>query len=163
VGLAGAVTPGSKSRGPHDHILLSHLRFPPTWRARSPYLYPPGTRWPSYTPKHWVPFSSPLMTRRDPTENAVSFHCCDCSCIVRAVTYCWLLWKWNQEAVAWQRTSAEYHSCWRKVVTWIPTNMDVFFFFRFPRTANPKALASILAPRSACQILATCIKCSSCL
>jgi hypothetical protein len=23
---------------------------PPTWRARSPYLYPPGTGWPSYTP-----------------------------------------------------------------------------------------------------------------
>jgi hypothetical protein len=27
---------------------------PPTWRARSPYLYPPGTGWPSYTPGHWV-------------------------------------------------------------------------------------------------------------
>jgi hypothetical protein len=29
------------------------LRFdiPQTWRARSPYLYPPGTGWPSYTPK----------------------------------------------------------------------------------------------------------------
>jgi hypothetical protein len=28
------------------------LRFktPPTWRARSPYLYPQGTGWPSYTP-----------------------------------------------------------------------------------------------------------------
>jgi hypothetical protein len=36
----------------------------PTWRARSPYLYPPGTRWPSYTPKHWIPFSSPPTTRR---------------------------------------------------------------------------------------------------
>jgi hypothetical protein len=31
---------------------------PPTWRARPPYLYPPVTRWPSYTPRHWVPFSS---------------------------------------------------------------------------------------------------------
>jgi hypothetical protein len=32
------------------------LRFenPPTWRARSLYLYPPGTGWPSYTPRHWV-------------------------------------------------------------------------------------------------------------
>jgi hypothetical protein len=30
---------------------------PPTWRARSLYLYPPWTRWPSYTPRHWVPFS----------------------------------------------------------------------------------------------------------
>jgi hypothetical protein len=31
------------------------------------------------------------------------------------------------------------------------------------RTANPKAPASILAPRPACQILTTCINCSSCL
>jgi hypothetical protein len=38
------------------------LRFetPPNWRARSPYLYPPGTGWPSYTPGHWVPFRRPL-------------------------------------------------------------------------------------------------------
>jgi hypothetical protein len=33
---------------------------PPTWRTRSPYLYPPGTGWPSYTPGHWVPFSFPF-------------------------------------------------------------------------------------------------------
>jgi hypothetical protein len=37
---------------------------PPTWRTRFPYLYPPGTGWPSYTPGHWVPFMSPLKTRR---------------------------------------------------------------------------------------------------
>jgi hypothetical protein len=32
------------------------LRFetPPTWRARYPYLYPPGTGWHSYSPRHWV-------------------------------------------------------------------------------------------------------------
>jgi hypothetical protein len=29
---------------------------PPTWRARSPYLYPPGTGWPRYTPGHCVSF-----------------------------------------------------------------------------------------------------------
>jgi hypothetical protein len=42
------------------------LRFetPPTWRARSPYLYHPGKGWPSYAPSHWVPFSSPPTTRR---------------------------------------------------------------------------------------------------
>jgi hypothetical protein len=44
--------------------LLSHLR-PPTWRARSMYLYPPGTGWPSYTPGNCLPFLSPLTTRRD--------------------------------------------------------------------------------------------------
>jgi hypothetical protein len=41
------------------------LRFetPPTWSTRSPYLYPPGTGWPSYTPTHCVPFSSPPTAR----------------------------------------------------------------------------------------------------
>jgi hypothetical protein len=34
------------------------LRFetPPTWRVRSPYLYPSGTGWSTYIPRHWVPF-----------------------------------------------------------------------------------------------------------
>jgi hypothetical protein len=34
------------------------LRFetPSIWRARSPYLYPPGTGWPSYTPSTGFPF-----------------------------------------------------------------------------------------------------------
>jgi hypothetical protein len=27
-------------------------------------LYPPGTEWPSYIPKHWVPFSSPTTTHK---------------------------------------------------------------------------------------------------
>jgi hypothetical protein len=46
--------------------IFYRLRFetPPTWRARSPYLYPPGAGWPSYTPRYWVPFSSPPTTRR---------------------------------------------------------------------------------------------------
>jgi hypothetical protein len=37
------------------------LRFetPSTWRVRSPYLYPPGTGWHSYTPGHCGPYSSP--------------------------------------------------------------------------------------------------------
>jgi len=30
---------------------------PPTWRTRSPYLYPLETGWPSYTPKYRVPIS----------------------------------------------------------------------------------------------------------
>jgi hypothetical protein len=46
------------------------LRFetPPTWRTRSPYLHPPVTGWPSYTPRHWVPFSSSSTTRRATVE-----------------------------------------------------------------------------------------------
>jgi hypothetical protein len=37
-----------RARGTHDHILRS----------------PPGTGWPSYTPRHWVPFSSPPASHR---------------------------------------------------------------------------------------------------
>jgi hypothetical protein len=46
------------------------LRFetPPTWRTRSPYLYPRGTGCPSYTPRHWVLFSSPPTTLRASVE-----------------------------------------------------------------------------------------------
>jgi hypothetical protein len=33
------------------------------WRARFPYLYPPGRGWPSYISRHWVPFSSSPTTR----------------------------------------------------------------------------------------------------
>jgi hypothetical protein len=36
--------------------------------ARSLYLYPPGIGWPSYTPRHWVPFSSPSTNRRATVE-----------------------------------------------------------------------------------------------
>jgi hypothetical protein len=46
------------------------LRFQTTssWRVRSPYLYPPGTGWPIYNPKQWVPFSMPLTTSRATVE-----------------------------------------------------------------------------------------------
>jgi hypothetical protein len=45
-------------------IILYCLRFksPPTWRTRSPYLYPSEIGWPSYTPRRWVLFSSPPRT-----------------------------------------------------------------------------------------------------
>jgi hypothetical protein len=41
---------------------------PSIWRARLPYLYPPGTGWLSYTPGHLVPFLSPRTTRRAAVE-----------------------------------------------------------------------------------------------
>jgi hypothetical protein len=46
------------------------LRFdtPPTWRARSLHIYPPETRWPSYTHRHWIPFSLPQATRKATAE-----------------------------------------------------------------------------------------------
>jgi hypothetical protein len=58
-------------------VLRRHLRFPncwlfprwgrqphtqpPTWRTRSPYLYPLETGWPSYTPRHWGTHFSCLL------------------------------------------------------------------------------------------------------
>jgi hypothetical protein len=48
----------------HDHLLPSQIRDSPNLEPRSPYLYPPGTGWPSYTPWHCVPFPLPFMTRR---------------------------------------------------------------------------------------------------
>jgi hypothetical protein len=67
--LTSVVILGSESLGAHDHILVSQIRdSPPTWRTRSPCLYPLGTGWPSYTPRHWVPVSSPRTTRRTTVE-----------------------------------------------------------------------------------------------
>jgi hypothetical protein len=66
--LASAVILGSESRGTRDHILLLRLETPPTWRARSAYLYPAGTGWPSFTLRQWVPFSSPPTTRGTTVE-----------------------------------------------------------------------------------------------
>jgi hypothetical protein len=76
VGLSFTIAAGPRQRShsrvrvPRDSCTYFTLRFetPVIWRARSAYLYPPGTGWPSYTPRHWVPFSSPLTTRRSAVE-----------------------------------------------------------------------------------------------
>jgi hypothetical protein len=62
-------SPAQSFLGPSSAELMTIfycLKFetPPTWRARSLYLYPPGTGWKNYTPRHWVPFSSPPTTHR---------------------------------------------------------------------------------------------------
>jgi hypothetical protein len=62
-------SPAQSFSGPSPAGLMTTfycLRFetPPTWRARSPYLYRPGTGWPSYTPRNWVPFSLLATTSR---------------------------------------------------------------------------------------------------
>jgi hypothetical protein len=55
-----------------SHALMTFycLRFktPPTWRARSLYLYPLGTGWPSYSSRHCAPFSLPHTTCRATVE-----------------------------------------------------------------------------------------------
>jgi hypothetical protein len=50
------------------YFIVPILETSPTWRARSPYLYPPGTGWPRYAPEHWVLFPSRLTTRRAAVE-----------------------------------------------------------------------------------------------
>jgi hypothetical protein len=62
-------SPAHSFLGPSPAVLVTifyRLRFetPRTWRAKSPYLYPPGTGWPSYTPRHWVKSKSKLYYDR---------------------------------------------------------------------------------------------------
>jgi hypothetical protein len=66
--LASTVILGSESRGTDEHILLSQIRDSPNLEVHVPYLYSPRIGWPSYTPRHWVPFSSPPTTRRATVE-----------------------------------------------------------------------------------------------
>jgi hypothetical protein len=66
-------SPAQSFWGPSSAVLITifyciRIQTFPTSRARSPYLYPPGTGWPSYTPRHWVPFASPPTTRRATVE-----------------------------------------------------------------------------------------------
>jgi hypothetical protein len=52
--LASAVILWSEPRGTRDLFYCIRFETRPTWKSRSPYFYPPGTRWPSYIPRHWV-------------------------------------------------------------------------------------------------------------
>jgi hypothetical protein len=61
-------SPAELFSGPSPAFYCLRLETPPTWKAMSPYLFPPATGWPSYTPRHWVPFSSLPMTRRVTVE-----------------------------------------------------------------------------------------------
>jgi hypothetical protein len=36
------------------YFIVPIFETPPTWKARTPYLYPPRKGWPSYTPGQWV-------------------------------------------------------------------------------------------------------------
>jgi hypothetical protein len=56
--LASAVNLRSESHGTHDYTSKSQIRDSANLEGQAPYLYPPGTRWPSYTPTYLVPFSS---------------------------------------------------------------------------------------------------------
>jgi hypothetical protein len=56
------------SRAEPVTILYYLIWNSPNLKARFPYLYPPGTGWSSYTPRHWVLFTSSLTTRRATVE-----------------------------------------------------------------------------------------------
>jgi hypothetical protein len=66
--LASRVILMSDSRGLVTIFYCLKFKTPPTLRVRSPYIYPPGTGWPGYTLRHWVPFSSPPTTHRSTVE-----------------------------------------------------------------------------------------------
>jgi hypothetical protein len=58
-------SPAQSFSGPSPTGLVTifyclRLETPLTWEARSPYLYPPKTRWPSYTPGTAFPFRQTL-------------------------------------------------------------------------------------------------------
>jgi hypothetical protein len=56
------------AQNPKPYFTVSS-ETPSTWKARFPYLYPPGTGWPSCTPGHWVShlrlLGSPFMASSD--------------------------------------------------------------------------------------------------
>jgi hypothetical protein len=63
LGLASAIPLGSESRGTQDHILLFQFLRLPQPGGPGPHIYiPPGQG------GHWVPFPSPLTTRRAMVE-----------------------------------------------------------------------------------------------
>jgi hypothetical protein len=66
-------SPAQSFSGPTPSGLATtfyYLKFetPPSCRARSPYLNPPGTWWPGYTPRQWISFSLLPTTRRATVE-----------------------------------------------------------------------------------------------
>jgi hypothetical protein len=52
-------SPAQPLRGSSPIFYCLRFETSPTWRAKSQYLYPPGTEWSSHTLRHWVPFSPP--------------------------------------------------------------------------------------------------------
>jgi hypothetical protein len=64
--ICGAIISGTSGKG-WIHI-FTLLWDSPTWRARSPYFYHPGTEWSSYNLGQCVVFSSPLKSHRAMVE-----------------------------------------------------------------------------------------------
>jgi hypothetical protein len=77
MGLSFTTSAGPRQRS-HGHILLPQIRDSSTWRARSPYLYPPGRGWPGYTPRHWDPplteLVAPIAFKITPRHGPRRYH-----------------------------------------------------------------------------------------
>jgi hypothetical protein len=54
LGLASEVFLGTESRGTPDHILLYQFWDFDNLEGEDPNLFPPGTGWLNYIPRHWV-------------------------------------------------------------------------------------------------------------
>jgi hypothetical protein len=54
--------------GTDDYILLFQIRVSPNLEGQVPVFISPRNRVVQLYPKHWVPFSSPLTTRRAKVE-----------------------------------------------------------------------------------------------
>jgi hypothetical protein len=66
--FASAVILMSESRGTHDHILLSQIRDFANLEGQVPVFICPRDKVTQLYPRHWVPFSSPLTTRKATVE-----------------------------------------------------------------------------------------------
>jgi hypothetical protein len=133
--LASEVILGSEYSGIRDHILLSHIRLSPNLEDQVPYLYPPGTGWPGYNPRHWTPFSSPPTTPRAAVEvfellvlviypwhgphTKLLFHCC---CIFL------LLWK---HAYLWSRLFYSYLFRYRCLIADLQARLYVGYYYYY--------------------------------
>jgi hypothetical protein len=100
--LASAVI-RSESRRTHDHILLFQIRDSPNLEGQFPVFIPLGTGWPSYTPKHWVPFRCLLRLAglrwkySTPPRHAMALF-------------------WSQRPIIW-RIGTQGNACWTPVCT----------------------------------------------
>jgi hypothetical protein len=77
--------PGPSPAGLMTTFYCLRFETPTTWRTRSLYLYPPGTGWPGYTPRHWVTdwlkfvlliTSRHWLRRKHPVSNSNSIVAC---------------------------------------------------------------------------------------
>jgi hypothetical protein len=95
--LASAVILRSDFRGTHDHILHSQIWDSPNLEGQVPVFISPGTGWPSYTLRHWVPFSSLPTTRRSTVEvfEPVSTRACS---VIQSKSKSKLLYDWRFNA-----------------------------------------------------------------